>query len=273
MRDRQCRLVTEPTAEHGNTWVAAEPLRVPSCAVAGVSPGEPLRVPPCAVAGVSPGKPQGGATYTVAGILVTPNTGQEAAMSAHRYRILLALPLLIPALACAHITGTDLNGGFLVGFLHPLGGIDHVAAMVAVGMWGAQLGAPSLWALPVAFPLIMALGGAAGAAGLPLPGVETGIACSGLLLGLAVLGNVRVPPAVALVPVGVFAVYHGFAHGAEMPVQSQPLLYASGFVLATGMLHLCGIAIGLLWRWPAGQWVVRASGGVVAGVGGFLLFS
>jgi urease accessory protein len=194
-------------------------------------------------------------------------------MSANRYRFLLTLLLLSPALAGAHITASDLNGGFLVGFLHPLGGIDHVAAMVAVGMWGAQLGAPALWALPVVFPLIMALGGAAGAAGLPLPGIETGIASSGLLLGLAVLCNVRVPLWVAMVPVSVFAVYHGFAHGVEMPAQSQPLLYASGFVLATGLLHLCGIAIGLLWRWPAGQWVVRASGGLVAGVGGFLLLA
>jgi urease accessory protein len=182
--------------------------------------------------------------------------------------------LLVPALAFAHIQGgTTGNAGFLTGLMHPVSGLDHVAAMVAVGLWGAQLGAPALWALPVAFPLIMALGGAAGAAGLPLPGVETGIAASGLLLGLAVLLNVRVPLWVALIPVSVFGVYHGHAHGAEMPDYAEPLLYAAGFVLATGMLHLCGIIIGLLWRWPLGQWVVRAGGGVIASVGGFLLLA
>jgi len=183
--------------------------------------------------------------------------------------------LLLPLLAAAHVEGGAAagNGGFLTGLMHPVSGLDHVAAMVAVGLWGAQLGAPALWALPVAFPLIMALGGAAGAAGLPLPGIETGIAASGLLLGLAVLLNVRMPLWAALVPVSVFAIFHGHAHGTEMPDYGAPLLYAAGFVLATGMLHLCGIAIGLLWRWPGGQWLVRASGGLIASVGGFLLLT
>jgi len=182
--------------------------------------------------------------------------------------------LLVPVLAAAHAeSGAWGSGGFLTGLMHPVTGLDHVVAMVTVGLWGAQLGAPALWALPVAFPLIMALGGAAGAAGLPLPGVETGIATSGLLLGLAVLLNVRVPLWAALIPVSVFAIFHGHAHGTEMPEYSAPLLYAAGFVLTTGMLHLCGIAIGLLWRWPVGQWLVRASGGLIAGVGGFLLLT
>lgn len=183
------------------------------------------------------------------------------------------LALLLPAMACAHVDGGTIgSSGLLDGFLHPLSGLDHVVAMVAVGLWGAQLGNPALWVLPVAFPLIMALGGAAGAAGVPLPGVETGIAASGLVLGLAVLLNVRVPLWMALLPVSVFAVFHGHAHGTEMPDYGTPLLYAAGFVMATGMLHLCGIGIGLLWRWPVGQWVVRAGGGLIAGVGGYLLF-
>jgi urease accessory protein len=190
-----------------------------------------------------------------------------------RYSIACTL-LLLPVLALAHVEGGAAGGGgFLAGMLHPVSGIDHVVAMVAVGLWGAQLGAPALWSLPVAFPLIMALGGAAGAVGLPLPGVEPGIAASGLLLGLAVLFGVRAPLWVALLPVSVFAVFHGHAHGTEMPDYGTPLLYAAGFVLATGMLHLCGIAIGLLWRWPPGQWLVRASGGLIAGVGGFMLLT
>lgn len=183
------------------------------------------------------------------------------------------MALILPALAGAHVDAGSLgSSGLLEGFLHPLSGLDHVVAMVAVGLWGAQLGTPALWALPVAFPLVMAVGGAAGAAGLPLYGVETGIAASGLVLGLAVLFSVRLPLWLVLIPVSVFAVYHGHAHGTEMPDYGMPLLYAAGFVLATGMLHLCGIAIGLLWRWPVGQWLVRAGGGLIAGVGGFLLF-
>lgn len=196
-------------------------------------------------------------------------------MITHRIRAVLACLLIwLPALASAHVeNGAWGSAGFMSGLMHPVTGLDHVVAMVAVGLWGAQLGAPALWALPVAFPLIMALGGAAGAAGVPLPGVETGIAASGLLLGLAVLFSVRVPLWMALLPVSVFAVFHGHAHGTEMPDYGMPLLYAAGFVLATGMLHLCGIAIGLLWRWPLGQWLVRASGGLIAGVGGFLLLT
>ncbi|MEZ5543159.1 MAG: HupE/UreJ family protein [Pseudomonadota bacterium] len=193
-------------------------------------------------------------------------------MANHLRRCGMLLLLLVPVLALAHTDGgAGAGGGLRSGLLHPVSGIDHVVAMVAVGLWGAQLGLPSLWVLPVAFPLIMALGGAAGAAGLPLPAVETGIAASGLVLGLAVLFSIRVPLWLALLPVSVFAIYHGHAHGTEMPTYGSPLLYAVGFVLATGALHLCGIGIGLLWRWPAGQWVVRASGGLIAGVGGFLL--
>ncbi|MCP5142684.1 MAG: HupE/UreJ family protein [Gammaproteobacteria bacterium] len=182
------------------------------------------------------------------------------------------LALLLPSLAFAHVDAGE-GAGFLNGFLHPIGGLDHVIAMVAVGLWGAQLGRPALYLLPIAFPLIMALGGGAGAAGLWLPGVEIGIALSGVLLGLAVLANVRVPLWAALVPVSVFAVFHGYAHGAEMPADGSPLLYAAGFVIATGLLHLCGIAIGMLWRWPRGQWVVRGSGAVIAGLGGMFLFA
>ncbi|MCP5352545.1 MAG: HupE/UreJ family protein [Chromatiales bacterium] len=182
------------------------------------------------------------------------------------------LALLLPSLAFAHV-GAGEGAGFLNGFLHPIGGLDHVIAMIAVGLWGAQLGRPALYLLPIAFPLIMALGGGAGAAGLGLPGVEIGIALSGVLLGLAVLANVRVPLWAALLPVSVFAVFHGYAHGAEMPADGSPLLYDAGFVIATGLLHLCGIAIGMLWRWPRGQWVVRGSGAVIAGLGGMYLFA
>lgn len=156
---------------------------------------------------------------------------------------------------------------FVAGFLHPLTGPDHIIAMVAVGLWGAVLGAPALWLLPVVFPLVMALGGALGLLGLPLPGVEIGIALSGVLLGLAVLLRWRAPLAVAALLVGGFAVFHGHAHGTELPQAANPLVYSLGFVTATGLLHLGGVAFGALTRWPAGWLAVRAAGGLIAAGG------
>ena len=182
----------------------------------------------------------------------------------------ILLLLCMPAVAEAHPeTGTI--GGFVGGFLHPLTGLDHIVAMVAVGLWGAYLGAPAMWLLPVIFPVVMAFGGALGVLGAPLPFTETGIALSGVLLGMAVLFAARPPLWVAGTLVGIFAIFHGHAHGAEMPHAANALTYAVGFVLATGLLHLSGIALGLLTRWPWGQVVVRAGGGVIACIGfGFL---
>ncbi|MGR3783771.1 MAG: HupE/UreJ family protein [Albimonas sp.] len=171
--------------------------------------------------------------------------------------------LLAPASALAH-EGAGIAGGFASGFLHPLLGPDHLAAMVAVGLWGAVLGTPAVWVLPVAFPLVMALGGALGVAGVPLPGIETGIAASALVLGLAVALAIRPPLWAAALVVAAFAVFHGHAHGAEMPAAASPLAYAAGFVVATGLLHLAGIALGELSRWRAGRALVRAGGGAIA---------
>lgn len=163
------------------------------------------------------------------------------------------------------------SGGFVSGFLHPLFGWDHVIAMVAVGLWGAFLGSPAIWVLPVVFPLVMAMGGALGVAGVPLPGVETGIALSAVALGGMVAGAVRPPLWIAAIVVGAFAVFHGHAHGTELPHAADPVAYSLGFVIATGLLHLGGIAFGLITRWPAGVVVVRAVGGAIALAGfGFL---
>jgi urease accessory protein len=182
-----------------------------------------------------------------------------------------ALPLaLIAAQASAH-TGEGINSGFASGFWHPILGWDHVVAMVAVGMWGAFLGTPAIWILPVVFPLVMAVGGALGIAGVPLPMVETGIALSGVVLGLLVAFAVRAPIWVAAVIVGVFAVFHGHAHGAELPEAFSAYGYAVGFVVATGLLHLAGIAIGFLTRTQSGTLAVRAAGGLVALVGAAFL--
>jgi urease accessory protein len=164
------------------------------------------------------------------------------------------------------------GGGFLAGFLHPISGLDHVLAMVAVGIWGAQLGSPAIWVLPVTFPVVMALGGMLGILGVPLPGVEAGIAVSGVLLGIAILGEIRPPLWLAAVIVGAFAIFHGYAHGAELPPGSNGLLYSLGFVIATGALHACGIAIGLIHKWPQGRRALRAAGAAVCIGGAFFLW-
>jgi urease accessory protein len=176
-----------------------------------------------------------------------------------------ALSLATPA--WAHSTG-GAAGGFASGFMHPLFGPDHVIAMVAVGLWGAFLGQPAIWILPVVFPMVMAFGGALGVAGVPLPGVEVGIAMSAIVLGSMVALAARPPLWIAAVVVGSFAIFHGHAHGTELPAAADPLAYSLGFVIATGLLHISGIGIGLLVRWPAGRIVVRAGGGAIA-LGGF----
>jgi urease accessory protein len=162
-------------------------------------------------------------------------------------------------------------GGFASGFLHPLFGWDHVVAMVAVGLWGAFLGVPAIWMLPVVFPLVMAFGGALGVAGVPIPAVEAGIALSGVILGLLVALAVKSPLWVAAVIVGAFAVFHGHAHGTELPEAASPYAYAVGFVIATGLLHLAGIAFGHLTTWPWGNYAVRTAGLVIAAVGAAFL--
>ena len=134
--------------------------------------------------------------------------------------------------------------GFLTGLRHPISGLDHVLAMVAVGLWGAQLGAPAIWVLPVAFPMVMAMGGMLGLVGVPLPGIEYGIAASAILLGAAVMFEVRRPRSLRPRLVGFFAVFHGHAHGTELPPGQSALLYSMGFVIATGCLHAVGIGIG-----------------------------
>lgn len=179
--------------------------------------------------------------------------------------------MLVPGIAGAHPEAGGV-GGLVSGFRHPLTGLDHIAAMVAVGLWGATLGATEMWLLPVIFPMVMALGGAMGVLGVPLPAVETCIALSGVMLGLAVALAARPPLAVSAAMVGVFAVFHGHAHGTELPHAANPLTYAVGFVLATGLLHLSGIGLGLLTRWPWGRAAVRAGGGVIAGIGFAFLF-
>jgi urease accessory protein len=186
----------------------------------------------------------------------------------------LAAGLLLCGSAAVHAHGDagDAAGGFVAGFLHPLLGWDHVVAMVAVGLWGAFLGRPAIWVLPVVFPLVMAFGGVLGLLGVPLPGVEIGIAVSAIVLGTMVALAARPPLPVAAVIVAAFAIFHGHAHGTELPDAANPLVFSLGFVIATGLLHVCGISFGLLVRWPAGRVAVRAAGAAIALVGLAFLF-
>ena len=181
--------------------------------------------------------------------------------------VLAAMLMATPALAHSG----SIAGGFIGGLAHPVFGLDHVAAMVAVGLWGAFLGPPAIFILPVVFPLVMAFGGVLGIFGLPLPGVEFGIAISALALGAMVALEAKPPLWVAAVLVGGFAIFHGHAHGAELPPAADAVAYSAGFVIATGLLHLAGIAFGLLARWPAGKIAVRGAGVAIAAAGAIFL--
>jgi urease accessory protein len=190
--------------------------------------------------------------------------------SAPRLGLALAA-VLWPVAALAHQQGGEAIG-FASGLKHPISGLDHVLAMVAVGLWGAQLGPPALWLLPVTFPMVMAFGGMLALIGVPLPGSEFGIAASAIALGLAVMIEAKPPLGVAAALVGFFAIFHGHAHGTELPAGANGILYSVGFVIATGCLHATGIAIGLVHRWPAGRVALRVAGAAVAVGGVFFLW-
>jgi urease accessory protein len=181
-------------------------------------------------------------------------------------RFLLCLLLFVPGLVFAHAP-EGAGGGFLTGFLHPIMGFDHLVAMVAVGLWGAFLGDRALWILPIVFPSIMAVGAALGIVGLEIPLVEFVIALSGVVLGALIALRFKAPLAIAMVLVGIFAIFHGYAHGTEMPGQISAITYGVGFVIGTGLLHLAGIAIGFATRLPRGELLVRGCGGVISVIG------
>jgi urease accessory protein len=188
-----------------------------------------------------------------------------------RYMLASLFLALYPLTAFAHKRGGEAIG-FASGFEHPISGLDHILAMVAVGLWGAQLGAPAMWVLPVVFPMVMALGGMMGLMGIKLPGIELCIALSAVALGFAVLREARPKLWIAAMIVGFFAIAHGHAHGTELPAGADGVLYSIGFVMATGLLHATGIGIGLIHRWSAGRVALRLAGAVVAMGGVFFLW-
>lgn len=185
--------------------------------------------------------------------------------------LVLAGFLVFPPSAHAHIQqGQAIS--FVTGLEHPWSGLDHVLAMIAVGLWGAQLGNPAIWLLPITFPLVMSLGALMGLLGIPLPGIEIGIAVSAIVLGIMVLAELRPNLIVAALLVGCFAIFHGHAHGTELPAGQSGMLYSMGFVIATGCLHGIGIATGLIHRWPIGKLALRGSGAFIAAMGVFFLW-
>jgi len=179
--------------------------------------------------------------------------------------------LLLSNPAAAHM-GTGLPGGFVSGFRHPFSGIDHLLAMISVGLWGAFLGRPLIYALPVVFPAMMVVGAIMGMFVVPLPPVELGIALSVVVLGGCIALTLRAPVWAASIIVAVFAVFHGYAHGKELPSAADPISYSAGFVLATGLLHVAGICLGFLNDLPNGVVATRSMGAVIATVGIGLLY-
>lgn len=177
----------------------------------------------------------------------------------------------LPAAAYAH-TGVGETAGLVHGFSHPVSGLDHILAMVMVGVLAFQLGGRAVWAVPATFVLVMAFGGALGMAGINVPFVETGIALSVIMLGAVVALNMRASTAAAMAVVGLFAVFHGHAHGVEMPENAGGAAYAAGFMFATALLHAVGLGVGFLiarFGERRGVFVMRTTGGLaaVAGVG------
>ena len=187
-----------------------------------------------------------------------------------RIGLLLLLTLCWTAPVSAHEIHS--GGGFMSGFNHPVLGFDHLLAMLSVGMLSTQLGGRAIWTVPLAFVTFMLVGGILGLYAIAVPFVEIGIALSVLLLGLAIAFDRQIPLLFAMAFVGVFAIFHGHAHGAEMPALASPVLYALGFLFGTAVIHLGGVMIGLGMQRMTGQRnLMRVTGAAIAAIGGYLL--
>ena len=182
-------------------------------------------------------------------------------------RIGLCCALLMLCDSAAAHSGTGLAGGFVPGFEHPLTGLDHLLAMVSVGLWGAFLGPPLVQVLPVVFPGMMVGGAILAMLGVPLPPVEIGIALSVLVLGVCIAMRFESPVWLASVIVAFFGIFHGYAHGKELPSAADPIGYSAGFVLATGLLHVTGIGLGFFSDRPGGVALIRGAGGIIGALG------
>jgi urease accessory protein len=189
-----------------------------------------------------------------------------------RIILVVIVAMVLAPVAYAHV-GVGQTTSFAHGFIHPLSGFDHVLAMMSVGLWAAQRGARARWLIPVTFLIIMAVGGVAGSLGITVPFLEQGIALSVLVLGVLVAAAVRWPLPLSMLIVGVFALFHGHSHGAEMPLGVSGLEYGAGFVLATSLLHAVGAGAGILFHSFNRDFLTRLLGSAVAASGVYLLLT
>ena len=182
--------------------------------------------------------------------------------------ILTMLLSMIPSVVYAHDGSNVPFGGFLSGLVHPVLGYDHLLAMLSVGILSAQIGGRAIWTVPATFVSVMALGGALGLIDIGLTSTELGIAASLVLLGLIIAAERRLPILLAMAGVGFFAVFHGYAHGTEMPTTAEPALYAAGFLTGTALIHIAGLVIGdIAKHYEQGKVALRVGGGLIAMVG------
>lgn len=189
----------------------------------------------------------------------------------HLWSFLGAIALtLLPIAVQAHPGHSTETSGFLHGFGHPLGGLDHVLAMIAVGLWAAQLSGKAVWAIPLAFICVMAGSAAIGTLGLPISGIEQGIALSDSILGLLILTAIKLPTGLGMLVVGILASFHGYAHGSEMPHSATILAYGFGFIMATTLLQAIGLGFAILVK---NQKVIQWIGGAIALGGGYMFFN
>ena len=188
-------------------------------------------------------------------------------------KILLLFTLLFSStnLFAHPLLGTQ--SGFSNGFFHPLSGLDHILAMLAVGIWAAQMGGKAKWIIPITFVGIMSVGGMLGMNNISLPFAEIGILVSVIVLGVLILAGIRLPILVSSILVGVFALCHGHTHGTELPAAASGVMYAAGFALTTIVLHLSGIGFGTAVNKIANEKIVKLSGAMIAIAGLFLSYS
>lgn len=190
-----------------------------------------------------------------------------------RSMVFAVLLSLIPSAVYAHDGSNVPFGGFLSGLVHPVLGFDHLLAMLSVGILSAQIGGRAIWTVPATFVSVMALGGALGLIDIGLTSTEMGIAASLVLLGLIIAAERKLPILLAMAGVGFFAIFHGYAHGTEMPTTAEPVLYAAGFLTGTALIHIAGLIIGDIARhYERGKVILRVGGGLIALVGVFFIF-
>ncbi len=176
--------------------------------------------------------------------------------------------LLRPSAAQASTAADD---GFISGFIHPVLGVDHLLAMLCVGIISTQIGGRAIWSVPLSFVLVMLVGGSLGIVQIPLFSTELTISLSVFTLGIAIAADKKIPPMLAIVFVGFFALFHGHAHGSEIPDFANPLLYALGFVAGTASIHIAGVSIGLCANKFKKKQLLRYIGAVIAGIGTILI--